>query len=155
MACPQARETLTYYTKAVADWRSKMGIQKSHEVGRFSCAQILRRIPVIKARAIAARKRYDWWWHYAWPAWMPDKWQRIGACETGYGKRPGDFHWNSGTSKSPGYQGFVGFAASTWDAYRPAGYPSEAYDATPREQLVVAEIVRAAVGYGAWGCGGA
>ena len=39
-------------------------------------------------RAVGARVRLA--------DWMPDKWQRIGACETGYGKRPGDFHWNSG-----------------------------------------------------------
>ena len=87
---------------------------------------------------------------------MPDKWQRIGACETGYGKRPGDFHWNSGPpSGNAGYQGFVGFYYGTWDAYRPAGFPSEAYEATPRQQMTVAERVRDAHGYGAWGCGGA
>lgn len=85
---------------------------------------------------------------------MPAKWQRIGRCETGGHGGPGPggsvFTWNSGT-----YQGFVGFANSTWDAYAPRGFPSEAYLATPRQQVIVAEIVRSHYGYGAWGCGGA
>ena len=101
-------------------------------------------------RLRANRLRYQAWaYQYDWRSWMPAKWQRIGACETGYGKRPGDFHWNSGT-----YQGFVGFFYGTWDAFKPSGFPAEAYQATPRQQMVVAERVRAAVGYGAWGCGG-
>lgn len=104
-----------------------------------------------QARAHRARIAYQRWaYDWAWWQWMPDKWQRVGACETGYGKRPGNFRWNSGT-----YQGFVGFYYGSWDAYRPAGYPAEAYQATPRQQMVVAERIRAAVGYGAWGCGGA
>ena len=35
-------------------------------------------------------------WQYRWQVWLPDNWQRLGACETGYGKRPGNWnHHNS------------------------------------------------------------
>ena len=78
---------------------------------------------------------------------MPDKWQRIGACETGYGRRPGDFHWNSGP-----YQGAFGFAVSSWDAFRLPGYPSEAYLATPRQQYEVALAIWRRYGFSGWGC---
>ena len=116
----------------------------------LACPQIHRAVRFWRAKAHANRLRYEHWaYEYDWRSWMPAKWQRIGACETGYGKRPGDFRWNSGT-----YQGFVGFFYGTWDAYKPRGFPAEAYQATPRQQWIVAERVRAAVGYGAWGCGG-
>ena len=97
-----------------------------------------------------AKHNHYMWYHYAWQDWLPDKWARIGACETGYGKKPGRWTWNSGA-----YQGAFGFATSTWDQYKPSGAPSEAYLATPRQQYQAAENVKNAVGYGAWGCGGA
>lgn len=53
------------------------------------------------------------------------------------------------------FQGAFGFYYGTWDQYKPAGAPSEAYLATPRQQYQAAENVRSAHGYGAWGCGGA
>jgi len=90
-------------------------------------------------------------WQWKWQVWLPDKWQRIGACETGYGKRPGRWDWNSGT-----YQGFAGFYHGTWDQYKPVSWwPSEAYLATPWQQYQTALAVYRAHGYGAWGCGGA
>lgn len=96
-----------------------------------------------------ARREYQ----YDWAAWLPDKWQRIGACETGYGKRPGNWQHNSGT-----YQGAFGFAVSSWDAFVPyadphAGpYPSEAYLATPRQQYEVALAIYRRYGLSGWGC---
>jgi len=112
----------------------------------------------LRAKSRAWRLRAERWvaYHYDWPSWLPDKWQRIGACETGYGRRPGDWRWNSGT-----YQGFSGFYYGTWDQYKhradpKAGpYPAEAYQATPRQQYEVALAVWRAHGYGAWGCGSA
>ena len=117
----------------------------------LACPQIHRAVKFWRAKAQANRLRYEAWaYQYDWRSWMPDKWQRIGACETGYGKRPGDFHWNSGP-----YQGFAGFAVSSWDAFRLPGYPSEAYLATPRQQLNVALAIYARYGYSGWGCRGA
>jgi hypothetical protein len=84
---------------------------------------------------------------------MPDKWQRIGACETGYGKRPGNFrHSNSS------YEGFAGFAKSSWDSFKyradpKAGpYPEDAWQATPRQQYEVALAIWRAYGFSGWGC---
>jgi len=95
-------------------------------------------------------------YHYHWWVWMPAKWQRIGACETGYGKRPGRFDWNSGI-----YQGFAGFYYDSWDRFVPradpkAGpYPREAYLATPRQQYEVALAIYRRFGFSGWGCRGA
>jgi hypothetical protein len=108
-----------------------------------------------RAKARNARKRYEAWfeYHWHWRSWLPDKWQRIGACETGYGRRPGDWRWNSGT-----YQGAFGFYHGSWDAFvlrasRKAGpYPSEAYLATPRQQYEVALAIWRRYGFSGWGC---
>ena len=95
-------------------------------------------------------------WQWKWEKWLPDKWQRIGACETGYGKRPGRWDWNSGT-----YQGAFGFYYDSWDRFVPradrrAGpYPSEAYEATPRQQYEVALAIYRRYGLSGWGCRGA
>lgn len=73
-------------------------------------------------------------------------WDRLAACESGgewdYGPHSG---WGSGI-----YQGGLQFHPSTWDAYRPAGYPAEAYLASRAQQVAVAELVLAAQGWGAW-----
>jgi hypothetical protein len=129
---------------------SATGTTKSTNHGRSSCPRYLGR--VLRLKSYATRKRAEAWiaYHYDWRSWLPDKWARIGACETGYGRRPGRWDWNSGT-----YQGAFGFYYGTWDAYKPAGAPSEAYLATPRQQYLAALNVYAAHGYGAWGCGGA
>jgi hypothetical protein len=100
-------------------------------------------------RALERHRAYHW----DWPSWLPDKWQRVGACETGYGKRPGRWDWNSGT-----YQGAFGFYHGSWDAFVPhadpkAGpYPSGAYLATPRQQYEVALAIWRRFGFSGWGC---
>lgn len=99
--------------------------------------------PALAARTPAWKQA----WQYRWQVWLPDKWQRIGACETGYGKRPGNWHWNSGT-----YQGAFGFHYTSWDRFRPAGYPSEAYQATPWQQYMVALAIWRRFGLSGWGC---
>jgi hypothetical protein len=86
-------------------------------------------------------------WQWRWQKWLPPVWQRIGACETGYGKRPGNWHWNSGT-----YQGAFGFHRSSWDAFRLPGYPTEAYNATPWQQYRVALAIHRRYGFTGWGC---
>lgn len=111
-----------------------------------------------KRKALIERQLTTAWvaYHWDWPAWLPDKWQRIGACETGYGRRPGQWTWNSGT-----YQGAFGFYHGSWDAFVPradpkaAPYPSEAYHATPRQQYEVALAIWRAYGFSGWGCRGA
>lgn len=90
-------------------------------------------------------------WQWKWQVWLPDKWQRVGACETGYGKRPGRWNWNSGT-----YQGAFGFHYDSWDQFKPVHWwPREAYLATPWQQYRTALAIHARYGFSGWGCRGA
>ena len=77
------------------------------------------------------------------PYWMPRLYWAIAQCET----PPGRWDHNSGT-----YQGAFGFYYGSWDAYKPAGYPAEAYQASAWQQYTVARIIATRVGFGAWGC---
>jgi hypothetical protein len=77
------------------------------------------------------------------PYWMPKIYWAIAQCET----PPGRWNHNSGT-----YQGAFGFYYGTWDSYKPAGYPAEAYQASAWQQYVVARNVASSVGFNAWGC---
>jgi hypothetical protein len=159
--CPDARAAVRYYQHRYAEWRAKMGAG-SRDARRGEspapCPHARRLAALWKRKARAARKAYERWhhYHYAWRDWLPDKWARIGACETGYGRRPGNWRWNSGT-----YQGAFGFYHGSWDAFRvradpKAGpYPSEAYLATPRQQYEVALAIWRAYGFSGWGCRGA
>jgi hypothetical protein len=67
-------------------------------------------------------------------------WDRLARCETGG-------NWRHRTST---YQGGLGFHYASWDAYRPRGFPAEAYLATREEQIAVARRIRADVGWSAW-----
>jgi hypothetical protein len=90
-------------------------------------------------------------WQWKWRVWLPDKWARIGACETGYGQRPGRWDWNSGT-----YQGAFGFHHDSWDHFKPvAWWPREAYLASPWQQYRTALAIHARYGLSGWGCRGA
>ncbi len=66
----------------------------------------------------------------------------IALCETGG-------NWKHHTRD---YQGAYGFYKGSWDAFRPSGYPSEAYNATPWQQTVVMRRIRARYGWTGWGC---
>lgn len=67
-------------------------------------------------------------------------WDRLAECETGG-------NWKHRTST---YQGGLGFHHGSWDAYRPKGFPREAYLATREEQIAVGKRILADVGWGAW-----
>ena len=86
------------------------------------------------------------------PTWSVD-WLDIANCETeDYSTPEADINW---TETSGIHEGGLQFAPSTWDAYKPAGYPDAAYNATPFQQMSVAELVLGAQGIGAWPyCGG-
>lgn len=68
------------------------------------------------------------------------KWAPILQCESG-----GDWYISHGL-----YEGGLQFHPGTWDAYKPSGYPEAAYQATPAQQILVAERVLAAQGWRAW-----
>lgn len=75
-------------------------------------------------------------------------WIKIGRCEQpGPGYR--GIYWRH---PGPTYQGGLGFYYATWDYYKPRGYPSDAGQATWRQQMRVANRVAASVGFTAWGC---
>lgn len=67
-------------------------------------------------------------------------WDRLAACESS-----GNWASTVGT-----YEGGLQFHPSTWDAYKPSGYPEAAYQASREQQIAVAERVLASQGWGAW-----
>ena len=74
-------------------------------------------------------------------------WLRVAQCEqpgAGYG----GVNWKH---HGPRYEGGLGFASSSWDAYKPRGYPDNAGDATWRQQMTTANRLWARAGWG-WGC---
>jgi hypothetical protein len=77
-----------------------------------------------------------------WQAWLPNVWRAIGECET-------QLNWrhDSGT-----YQGAFGFYRGSWDAFKLAGYPDEAYQASPWQQYQVALAIYNRYGFSGWGC---
>lgn len=158
-SCPFLRKGIAWYRARIVAERAARGL----ETPRFAekprtCKRVREVADLARTRAQAEAARTVRWnhYHYAWWDWLPDKWQRVGACETGYGKRPGNWrHSNSA------YQGAFGFAVSSWDAFVPradgrAGpYPSEAWQATPRQQYEVALAIWRMYGFSGWGCRGA
>lgn len=67
-------------------------------------------------------------------------WDRLAECESGG-------NWQSTVGL---YEGGLQFHPQTWDAYKPAGYPAAAYQASREQQILVAERVLASQGWGAW-----
>jgi hypothetical protein len=89
-------------------------------------------------RKILSDRAREW----NWQAWLPDKWRRIGQCETQLNWQ----HYNSS------YEGAFGFATSSWDAFKPVGYPDHASQASPWEQYQVALAIYRRYGLSGWGC---
>lgn len=155
-ACADAYRAVRWYRARYNTHRRTMRMSVAPPVEQaMNCRRLRERARYWVQAARVNRKaaaRYLHY-HYAWWDWMPAKWQRIGACETGYGKRPGRFDWNSGT-----YQGAFGFYHGSWDAFvssadpKAGPYPSEAYEATPRQQYEVALAIWRRFGFSGWGC---
>lgn len=76
------------------------------------------------------------------PAFVTRMEWAVALCETG-----GD--WRHHTRD---YQGAYGFYKGSWDAFRPRGFPSEAYNASAWQQTVVMRRIRARYGWTGWGC---
>lgn len=119
------------HTRAYSPW-------KPHSVA-FRRAQLnLWTKRLAACRAVLAERTRQW----DWQRWLPDKWRRIAICETQLNWQ----HYNSS------YEGAFGFATSSWDAFKPAGYPDHASQATPWQQYVVALRIHARYGFSGWGC---
>jgi len=133
-----------------------MGAQPSRVRPANGCPRYLLTLWQRKARA--ARLAFERWhaYHYDWREWLPAKWQRIGACETGYGRRPGNWRWDSGT--------YVSAFGIHRDAYRNDAHRvgQLSWDETlrklkryptPREQFKAAlSHYREHGGFSGWGC---
>lgn len=90
-------------------------------------------------------------WQFRWQVWLPDNWARLGACETGYGKRPGNWLFQNsvyvsafGISRREYDRDAAFMGAPAWNDVRPP---------TPWHQF------RAALGHyrrfgDGWGCPG-
>lgn len=138
--------------------------------GRHSvCPRYL--VHVLQRKARAWRLRLERWfdYQYDWRSWMPAKHRRVGACETGYGREPGNFSWD--TRVFDGEGNFVGGYVSFAGIYGP-GYDDDAHRVgnlgwdetvrklhrlpTPREQMQAVDSHREAHGgWSGWGCRGA
>jgi nucleoid-associated protein YgaU len=68
-------------------------------------------------------------------------WSGVAECESS-----GDWNINTGN----GYYGGLQFSQSTWDAYKPAGAPARADQASQEQQIQAAEATLAAQGINAW-----
>jgi len=113
------------------------------------CPKYLAR--VFRAKAYTARKAYERWYvyQYHWWEWLPLNWQDLGACETGYGRRPGNFeHSNSRFTSAFG----ISWAEYDADAAY-FGSPPWHVRHTPRDQYNAARGHLARFGDG-WTCPG-
>lgn len=153
--CPDAQNAIGFYRRAYTASRNAMHLAGAVPRVWYPCAAAKRRATEWRDRAAVAREKLAAWkaYHYDWASWLPDKWQRIGACETGYGRRPGNWrHWNTG------YEGAFGFAHSSWDGFvrsadpKAGPYPASAAQATPRQQWEVALAIWRRYGFTGWGC---
>jgi len=68
-------------------------------------------------------------------------WGAVAACESG---------GNWGANTGNGFYGGLQFTQGTWDAYGGGQYASSANQATPAQQMAVANRVLAGQGIGAW-----
>ena len=147
--CPSARKAVRYYRARYVYWLDKMGAGAGTPVAarlaetQDSCPRYLAH--VLQRKAHAARVAYERWHRYQWEyqRWMPGWMIRLGQCEM-------SLDWSR---QWGGYEGAFAFATGTWDQYRLPSHPSDAWRATPRQQMeVVYRVARAVTVGGAWGC---
>jgi hypothetical protein len=157
--CRSARRAVAFYGARYDIHLRAIGrIPKRFITRPKNCAQARYLAHVLQRKARAARHAYERWyereWH--WQAWLPANWRALGACETGYGREPGDWTWDSGSY------------VSAFGIYRP-GYADDAHRIgnlswdetkrklgrlpTPREQYEAALSHLRTHGDG-WGCPG-
>lgn len=137
--CPSARRGLRYYRTRHGYWVTKRGAAKPvTRNGRSprNCADARYLADVWRRRAHTARLAYQRWWRheYAWWVWLPSNWAALGACETGYGRPPGN--WNHSNAR------FTSAFGISWAEYdndaRHMGVPPWHVRHTPRDQYEAA-----------------
>lgn len=154
VGCAGSNRAIDYYRRVVRDTLERIGPVDLPARRWWGCESARRRAVEWRAKARRARTVVEKWLadQYAWERWLPDKFARVGACETGYGQRPGNWAHDSGT-----YVSAFGIIRSAYDDFsHRLGYPGwDEGGRTPRQQYEVAAAIEAAYGWSAWGCGGA
>lgn len=79
------------------------------------------------------------------PPPIPTVWLELAVCESGMNGEP---RWDY--NGSSGFDGGLQFHPRTWAWLAPEGFPSYAHEASPEDQIAVAEIVLDRQGWGAW-----
>jgi resuscitation-promoting factor RpfA len=69
------------------------------------------------------------------------EWSAVAQCESG---------GNWATDTGNGYYGGLQFSSSTWDGFGGTAYAPRADEASPSEQMAIADKVVASQGWGAW-----
>ena len=146
---------MRFYRGRFRDWVALRGTTRPvTRMGRAprNCADARYLAVVWRSRSFGQRRATERWLHdYAWWLWMPSNWQDLGACETGYGRRPGNF--NHANSR---YVSAFGISRVEYDsdaAYFDAAPWNDDHPPTPRDQLNAARGHLARFGDG-WGCPG-
>jgi hypothetical protein len=157
--CRAARKSLRWYMRHAREWRERMGAgagRYERSVRDPACPRYLSKL--WRSKAQAARAQYVRWfeYHWNWRRWLPANWRALGACETGYGREPGSWTWDSGDYVSafgiyePGYRDDarrIGNFGWEETKQRLGRLPS------PREQFEAAKSHLRTHGDG-WGCPG-
>jgi Transglycosylase-like domain len=86
--------------------------------------------------------------HDAWVAAIQARWYTVGRCEQP-GSGEGGVQW---TVQSSVYSGGLGISNAAWAQWGGLAYAPNAGQATPWQQMMVAESILATVGPRAWGC---
>lgn len=77
------------------------------------------------------------------PEPIADVWVALADCES-------DGTWDEGDGGLGPFRGGLQFHPDTWAGFAPDGFPDDPADATPRQQVDVAERVLARQGWKAW-----
>lgn len=145
--CPGAQKAIGYYRRQFTAARASMGLTGAPPRVWYPCDAAKRRAVEWRARAHAAARELALWKREQWAA-PPEPFLSIARCEQP--SRSG-LHGVEWQAYSTSYEGGYGFAHTTWDGYKPAGYPENANQATVRQQTDVARILVARFGgYSSW-----
>jgi hypothetical protein len=122
--------------QAGADGLATITYRDRVENGRVVGTSMLSRVTTIepKPHIIGIGAAYD------------SRWDLIATCESNQ-------RWGTVDPATPAYDGGLGIYRGTWLAFGGGEFASNAGLASKTQQIIVAERIRAAHGFTAWGCG--
>jgi hypothetical protein len=142
--CKSARKAIKFYRQRTWETEDVLNLSnsKTHYPERWATNCTYVRFALNRWVDRSAKLWKQYLYEYDWQTWLPAVWKAIISCETHY-----NFEHNSGT-----YEGAFGFHEGSWDSFKLPGYPSAAFEATPREQYNVALAIHSRFGFSGWGC---